>query len=237
MDVVNFDFLVNAERVLTYADINLQEDYIILGKHDPRRKDFKLTDYPVWAIPASEVFGYNEVRDENVPLPHRQIIDYVGAGVTATDDPINKKTVVTIPGGGASAGSTVVVKTTLDLNSTGVQTIIMPATGLYIITKAYVTNASVNMISDAAKELQLISASKTLTTKESGGGPGTPDLLQGLITPTNYIEMIDDDPTCFPPPCNSSNTVNGGVNLTAQLTTAFGSAVTADLYIVLTKLV
>lgn len=236
MDVVNFDYLVNAERVLAYADVNLQEDYIILGKHDPRRKDFKLTDYPVWAIPASEVFGYNEVRDENVPLPHRQVLDFQGVGVTATDDPINKKTIVTISGGGTGTGSTIVLKTTLDLNSTAPQTIVMPATGLYIITKAYVTNASVNMTSDVAKELQLISASTTLTTDQAGAPPGTEDLLSYLLSPTNYIEMIDDDPTCFPPPCNAASTVNGGVNLTAQLTTAFGSAVTADLYVILTKL-
>lgn len=99
MDIVNFDYLVNAERILTYKDVNLQEDYIILGKHDPRRRDFKFTDYPTWAIPASEVFGYNEIQDESIPLPHRQIMDFQGAGVTATDDPINKKTIITIPGG------------------------------------------------------------------------------------------------------------------------------------------
>ena len=108
MDIVNFDYLVNAERILFYKDVNLQEDYIILGKHDPRRREFKATDYPVWAIPASEVFGYNEIQDESVPLPHRQIIDFQGAGVTATDDPINKKTIITIPGGGVTPGPAII---------------------------------------------------------------------------------------------------------------------------------
>lgn len=107
MDIVNFDYLINTERILIYKDVNLQEDYIILGKHDPRRREFKATDYPVWAIPASEVFGYNEIQDESVPLPHRQIIDFQGFGVTATDDPINKKTIVTIPGGN-NIGPTIV---------------------------------------------------------------------------------------------------------------------------------
>lgn len=235
MDVVNFDYLVNAERVLTYADVDLVKDYIILGKHDPRRKDFKLTDYPVWAIPASEVFGYNEIQDESVALLHRQIMDFQGAGVTVTDDPINKKTIITIPGGGITpAGSTVVVKTTIDLNSTAAQTVVMPATGLYIIDKAYITNASVNMVTDVAKELQVVSASATLTTK--GTGPGAPDLLADLISSTNFITMYNESPSCFPPPCNGYNTLNGGVNLTAQLTTPFGSAATADLYLILTKL-
>lgn len=108
MDIVNFDYLVNADRILLYKDVNLQEDYIILGKHDPRRREFKATDYPLWAIPASEVFGYNEIQDESIPLPHRQIIDFQGAGVTATDDPVNKKTIVTIPGGGVTPGPTII---------------------------------------------------------------------------------------------------------------------------------
>ncbi len=118
MDIVNFDYLVKAERILLYKDVNLQEDYIILGKHDPRRREFKATDYPVWAIPASEVFGYNEIQDESVPLPHRQIMDFQGAGVTATDDPINKKTIVTIPGGGVAPGPAIITLDPLVLNHT-----------------------------------------------------------------------------------------------------------------------
>lgn len=118
MDIVNFDYLVNADRILFYKDVNLQEDYIILGKHDPRRREFKATDYPVWAIPASEVFGYNEIQDESVPLPHRQIMDFQGAGVTATDDPINKKTIITIPGGGVTPGPAIITLDPLVLNHT-----------------------------------------------------------------------------------------------------------------------
>lgn len=117
MDIVNFDYLVNADRILFYKDVNLQEDYIILGKHDPRRREFKATDYPVWAIPASEVFGYNEIQDESVPLPHRQIMDFQGAGVTATDDPINKKTIITIPGGN-NVGPSIITLDPLVLNHT-----------------------------------------------------------------------------------------------------------------------
>lgn len=118
MDIVNFDYLINADRILLYKDVNLQEDYIILGKHDPRRREFKATDYPVWAIPASEVFGYNEIQDESVPLPHRQIMDFQGAGVTAVDDPINKKTIITIPGGGVTPGPAIITLDPLVLNHT-----------------------------------------------------------------------------------------------------------------------
>ena len=118
MDIVNFDYLVKADRILLYKDVNLQEDYIILGKHDPRRREFKATDYPLWAIPASEVFGYNEIQDESVPLPHRQIMDFQGAGVTAVDDPINKKTIITIPGGGVAPGPAIITLDPLVLNHT-----------------------------------------------------------------------------------------------------------------------
>ena len=235
MDIVNFDYLVKAERILLYKDVNLQEDYIILGKHDPRRRDFKATDYPVWAIPASEVFGYNEIRDENVILPHRQIMDFQGDGVTAVDDPINKKTIITIPGGTNTNNSTVTIKTTIDLNSTGNQTILMPATGLYIIETAFVTNATTDLGADIAKELKVVSAGSDILTSKPVGPPGTADLLSGLYIPTNYIELVNAI-SCWPPPCNGQVTINGGINLTAVLTTAFGSLASADLYLILRKL-
>ena len=41
------------------------------------------------------------IQDEGVDLTRRDIIDFVGAGVTATDDALNNKTIVTIPGGGS----------------------------------------------------------------------------------------------------------------------------------------
>ena len=44
-----------------------------------------------------------QVQDEGTPLTRRDAIDFVGAGVTATDDALNNKTIVTIPGGGAGA--------------------------------------------------------------------------------------------------------------------------------------
>ena len=46
--------------------------------------------------------GYNQIQEEGVNLPKRNVIDFQGAGVTAADDALNKKTIVTIPGGGVS---------------------------------------------------------------------------------------------------------------------------------------
>lgn len=39
------------------------------------------------------------VADEGTALPRRASINFVGAGITATDDPTNKRTVVTVPSG------------------------------------------------------------------------------------------------------------------------------------------
>lgn len=44
------------------------------------------------------------VMDETVALVQRPFIDFQGAGVTAADDSVSGKTVVTIPGGGGSGG-------------------------------------------------------------------------------------------------------------------------------------
>ena len=42
------------------------------------------------------------IRDEGTALAARASLDFVGAGVTATDNPAGDKTLVTIPGGGAT---------------------------------------------------------------------------------------------------------------------------------------
>ena len=39
-----------------------------------------------------------QVQDEGTPLTRRDVIDFVGAGVTATDDALNNKTIVTVAG-------------------------------------------------------------------------------------------------------------------------------------------
>lgn len=62
--------------------------------------------------PPAPIAGH-EIQDEGVALIQRPILDFQGAGVTATDDALNGKTIVTIPGGGA---------TNLTVDSTGVLT-------------------------------------------------------------------------------------------------------------------
>lgn len=57
MDVVNFDSLKARGKIIKKEDVNLQEDYFILGHYDPRRKEFKATDYPIYAIKAGDILG------------------------------------------------------------------------------------------------------------------------------------------------------------------------------------
>lgn len=45
---------------------------------------------------------YQTVQDEGVSLPQRIKLNFVGVGVTATDDVINNATIVTIPGAGSN---------------------------------------------------------------------------------------------------------------------------------------
>lgn len=40
------------------------------------------------------------IGDESIALPARGMLDFVGSGVTITDDPVGNRSVVTIPGGG-----------------------------------------------------------------------------------------------------------------------------------------
>lgn len=50
--------------------------------------------------------AYDAIEDEGTELSRRTTINFVGAGVTATDDAVNGKTIVTIPGGGGGGGVT-----------------------------------------------------------------------------------------------------------------------------------
>ena len=59
----------------------------------------------VWQkIDNSDLEGYNLIQEEGVALPKRSIIDFVGGGVTASDDPLNLKTIVTINGASGRFG-------------------------------------------------------------------------------------------------------------------------------------
>jgi hypothetical protein len=51
--------------------------------------------------------AYDTIEDEGTALPQRNIIDFIGNGVTASDDALNQKTLVNIPGGITQAYDTI----------------------------------------------------------------------------------------------------------------------------------
>lgn len=55
MDIVNFDALIAQGKIIKESDINPNEDYFLLGRYVPIRKEFSATDYPVYAIKAKDV--------------------------------------------------------------------------------------------------------------------------------------------------------------------------------------
>lgn len=77
--------------------------------------------------------GYDTIQDEGVNLPQRKIIDFVGAGVTATDDALNQKTIVTIP------GATLIQKTVAEALALITSNTLLPG-AFYWITNAGIAN-------------------------------------------------------------------------------------------------
>jgi hypothetical protein len=89
---------------------------------------------PAFGIPTPP-----QPKDEGGSLPRRLYTDYVGAGVTATDDAANNKTIVTIPGGGSVSvqdeGTSVPSRGSLNFTGNGVAATDDPAnnrTQIYI---------------------------------------------------------------------------------------------------------
>ena len=63
----------------------------------------KRVDYLLTLENAAGAGGGHVIQDEGAPLAQRANLNFVGAGVTASDDLPNNATVVTVPGGGGGA--------------------------------------------------------------------------------------------------------------------------------------
>jgi len=61
MDIVNFDALKAQGKVLPANDVDLTEDYFLIGKRNVHynTNSFKATEYPIYAIKAGDVMGVN----------------------------------------------------------------------------------------------------------------------------------------------------------------------------------
>jgi hypothetical protein len=67
MDVVNFDALKAQGRILDLANVDPEEDYLIIGKYtnDYTTNSFKYTKYPIYAIKAKDLI---EVTTDGVTI-------------------------------------------------------------------------------------------------------------------------------------------------------------------------
>lgn len=73
------------------------------------------TSYRVWRQIGSSSgggSGYITIEDEGIPLIERSVLNFTGAGVTVTDDPISGKTIVNIDGSGGGGGEEITGGTT-----------------------------------------------------------------------------------------------------------------------------
>lgn len=82
----------NEKRVVGYSSLKQLTDVILDGVPQDSKGNYILT--------PGGTGGGHTIEDEGTPLTQRTNLNFVGAGVTVTDDAGNDATVVTIPGGG-----------------------------------------------------------------------------------------------------------------------------------------
>ncbi len=93
MDVVNFDALKAQGRILDLADVDPNEDYLIIGKYTNKytTDNFKYTKYPIYAIKAGDVIGVQSVTglntDNTDPLNPIVKISVDGTTITGQGTP------------------------------------------------------------------------------------------------------------------------------------------------------
>lgn len=100
-NLTNFFNLIKGKRIKKKLD---PTDLIAVGtKQSPQLGDYKPTAI-LFDDLRNQLGGILEVQDEGIALPTEPILDFQGAGVTATDGV--GKTIVTIPGGVTSVTAT-----------------------------------------------------------------------------------------------------------------------------------
>lgn len=99
MDIVKIQALIAQGRLIDLKDCDPGSTYLQLGIYqapNSRRNSGDFNTYAPYVISLQDLIGYSQVLDEGVSLPKRQVIDFVGDGVTASDS--GGVTRVVIPG-------------------------------------------------------------------------------------------------------------------------------------------
>lgn len=109
--------------------------------------------------------AYSTVQDEGAPLTQRSTINFVGAGVTVTDDGVSKTTVTIPGGGGGSGGWTITTQSGASYSATnGDYVLINTATQTVTLPVASVNaRVGVKMIFATVTNIQVKTASATVT--------------------------------------------------------------------------
>ena len=196
MDVVNFDALKAQGRILDLANVDLEEDYLIIGKYTNKytTDNFKYTKYPIYAIKAGDVIGVQSVTGLN----------------TDNTDPLNPIVKIsvdgtTITGQGTPASPLVAPKTYK------VYVAILDQTGTNnpVVTILENTLGTINITRSSTGEYTI--ASSGLFTLNKTSFDITP--IQGFIkqTPLNDVNTIGFETR------NTSNVTTDGLLISKKL--------------------
>jgi hypothetical protein len=117
MDVVNFDALKAQGRILDLADVDPNEDYLIIGKYTNKytTDNFKYTKYPIYAIKAKDLIevttdgvtitGTGTIDDPLVAVPSSQFQYEIGQHVAAQGGVIANRWLSNSAGGSPTSGT------------------------------------------------------------------------------------------------------------------------------------
>jgi hypothetical protein len=129
------------------------------------------------------------ILDEGTPLTQRAGLNFVGSGVTVTDDAGNGRTIVTISGGSTGSGHTILDEGTPLTQRTGLN---------FVGSGVTVTDDSIN--------------DRTIVTVSNGGGGGTspiqPDSISNLVLwlkADAIVGLSDGDPVATWEDSSSAN--------------------------------
>ena len=173
--------------------------------------------------------AYDQISNNGTELIKRTEMDFTGAGVTITDDPVNQKTTINIPGGGGGGVSTI-TSSELNVTSPSGPTVNIDASALVSATTSAQGDAT-QALTDAASAQG--DATQALTDAASAQGDATQALtdaasaqaaadskVASLVAGTN-VTIDNTDPQN--PVVNASGGGGGGVQSVVA-----GSGVSVD---------
>lgn len=102
-------------NILTSVDITiLDTEFYILVKHSEAETGITGGAYKILKVGTAGGAGYNTIQEEGVSLTQRTIMNFIGATVTAVDNPGNTRTDITIVAGTAGLLSDLTINVSKD---------------------------------------------------------------------------------------------------------------------------